>query len=513
MALVLWRRKRALRVGACSILRFYMKKIVYLPLDERPCNFSYTSAVSEGNGYFSLVAPELSDMGVKKTPADHGVIRSFLVRECADADQLVIALDTLLYGGIIPSRLHYIPRDELCERLSVLKELKAANPSMHVSAFSLVMRCPCYTDSSEEPDYYAICGREIFLWGQNEHKHRLGEITDAEYEAERARLAICEPYIPDYEARRAANIDSLVDALEMVGEYIDEFTILQDDSNARGYTAMDRERVLEVVKRRGIDLDTYPGADEGGLTLLGRAATEIEKKSPKIYVAYPREGAESVTPIYEDRAIKHTLSAQIRSAGATECFSENEADIVLFVNLNDERTYDVFLSPEGQSDESYIPAFVSRIRDTLASGKGAAVADVAYCNSGDLTFALELERQIGFDRLWGYAGWNTASNTIGTVMCQAVLRYLYGDTPTHRRFTAYRFMDDVVYSADVRMKLRREGYGRDLGTRGKVSELIERLINERTRELFPRIAERYEATECYLPWQRLFEIGIKIKER
>ena len=492
-----------------------MKKIVYLPLDERPCNLGYTSAVSEGNGHFQLVSPKLCEMGNKKTPADYEVIKGFLARECRDADQLVIALDTLLYGGIIPSRLHSIARDELKRRLALLGELKAANPKLHVSAFSLVMRCPCYTDSSEEPDYYAICGREIFLFGQNEHKHRLGEITDAEYKAEREGLAICEPYISDYETRRAVNIDSLVDALETVGEYIDEFTILQDDSNPRGYTAMDRERVIEVVKRRGIDLDTYPGADEGGLALLGRAATEIENRHPKIYVAYPRGGAENVTPIYEDRAIKYTVSAQIKSAGAIECFSEDEADVVLFVNLNDTKTYDVYLKPERQSDESYIPAFVSRISDTLASGKGAAVADVAYCNSGDLAFALELERQIGYERLWGYAGWNTSSNTIGTVMCQAVLRYLYGDTPTHRRFTAYRFIDDVVYSADVRARLRADGYdkgGAELGVRGEASELIEGLINERTQALFPRIAERYVATDCYLPWQRLFEIGIRIKE-
>lgn len=494
----------------------FMKKIVYLPLDERPCNIAYTEAVSAGHTAYSIVAPELSEMGQKKTPADFTMIRDFLLRECRDADQLIIALDTLLYGGIIPSRLHHLEREELVKRLDVLKLLKEQSPSLYVSAFSLVMRCPCYTDSSEEPDYYAVCGREIFLYGQNEHKMRLGEITREEYEREKNRLSACHPYIEDYETRRRVNIDCLTDALLLVGECIDEFTILQDDSNARGYTAMDRERVLTLVAKRGIDLDTYPGADEAGLTLLARAATRIEQRRPRVYAAYPREGAKNVVPIYEDREIHKTVSAQIKSAGAIECFSEDEADLVLYCNLNDTRTYDVYLNYTKQTDEGYIPDFVKRIEKTLLSGRGAAVADVAYCNSGDLTLVYEMEKRFGVMKLWGYAGWNTASNTLGTVICQGVLRYFYGDSATHRGFTAHRIMDDAVYMAGVRREMIALGYGAGgamIPERGEASELIVKLINERTRENIPSVAEKYEAVDCYMPWHRLFEIGLEIKEK
>ena len=491
-----------------------MKKIVYLPLDERPCNFAYTDSISEGHTAYRLVSPELSEMGEKKTPADYEKIKGFLLRECRDADQLIIALDTLLYGGIIPSRLHYHSHRELAKRLDVLRELKEANPSLYVSAFSLVMRCPCYSDSAEEPDYYAECGKEIFRYGQNEHRYRLGEISFSEYASERNSLSACFLYIDDYEARREVNLECLTDALVMVGKYIDEFTILQDDSNPYGYTAMDREHVLSVVKEHGIDLDTYPGADEAGLTLLARAATRIENKHPKIYAAYPRDGACDVIPIYEDREIRRTVSAQIKSAGAIECFTEDEADFVLYCNLNDEKTYDVYLNYTKQTDESYIPSFVDRMTRTLESGRGVAVADVAYCNSGDLSLVNEMERKFGLLNLWGYAGWNTASNTLGTVICQGVLRYLYGDSPTHRKFTAYRIMDDLVYMAGVRRKMVLEGYGKsEIPTRGEVSETIMKRVNEETLEHFPSIGERYEAVDCYLPWHRLFEIGLKIKEK
>ena len=306
-----------------------MKKIVYLPLDERPCNYDFPYLLTEGSESIRLIRPSIDVMGRKKHPANCEALSEFLLSECRDADYLILALDTLLYGGIIPSRLHSLTRDELIGRLGVLKDIKAANPDIRISAFSLVMRCPCYSDSAEEPDYYSTCGREIFLWGQNEHKLRLGEITREEYEAERERLSVCSPYIEDYETRRSTNLSLLSDALTMVGVYIDEFTILQDDSNARGYTAMDREQVLRVVREHGVDLDTYPGADEGGLTLLARAAAYFEKERPRIYVAYPRDGAADVTPIYEDREIRKTVSLQIKSAGCEECESEEEADFII----------------------------------------------------------------------------------------------------------------------------------------------------------------------------------------
>ena len=487
-----------------------MRKIVYLPLDERPCNYDFPYLVTESSDKVEVVRPPLELMGKKKHPADTDALSDFVVRECRDADYLILALDTLLYGGIIPSRLHHLDTDLLRERLSVLRKIRLANPKVKISVFSLIMRCPCYSDSSEEPDYYDECGMEIFLYGQNEHRRRLGEITEAEYEERKRELSACFGYINDYESRRKVNLALLLDALTMVGECIDDFTILQDDSNARGYTAMDREALLAVVKERGIDLDTYPGADEAGMTLLSRAVTYLEGVTPKIYVEYPRAGADEVTPIYEDRAIKYTVSAQIQSAGAIECQSADEADFTLFINLNDERTYDVYLAPTKQTDESYIPDFTSRIADALTLGRGVALADVAYCNAGDSTFVKELAEKTNVLGLWGYAGWNTSSNTLGTVICQAVLRSIYGDTATHRGFTARRLIDDVVYSAEVRPKVKNEYFGREGDT--DLANMTRR-INEAIPEMLPSVAEKYEVVECTLPWNRLFEIGISIKEK
>ena len=45
-----------------------MKKIVYLPLDERPCNYAFAGFLSEENPSFTLVRPATEILGKKKFP-------------------------------------------------------------------------------------------------------------------------------------------------------------------------------------------------------------------------------------------------------------------------------------------------------------------------------------------------------------------------------------------------------------------------------------------------------------
>lgn len=497
-----------------------MKKVVYLPLDERPCNYSYVGFLCEDSEKFNLVRPDLSEMGNKKLPANYEGIKSFLLRECADADYLVIAVDTLLYGGIVPSRLHYLTKEELGQRLSVLKTIKEMNPDITVYAFGLVMRCPCYSDNDEEPEYYGKVGLEIFEYGQNEHKYRDGLISEADYLSEKERLKVCLPYLDDYITRRSVNISVFADVLGLVGNVIDEFVILQDDSNPCGFTAMDQEFVRGIISKLGISVDIYPGADEGGLTLLARTVANMEKYSPKIYPVYPKEECKKIIPLYEDRAIERSIASQIKSAGATLCESEEDADILLFVNVPVGEMQNV-MKPEGkQYDDRDLPAFINRIKTAYEAGRGVAVADVAYLNGGDKWLTSALMNEIGLLNLWGYAGWNTSSNTLGTVICQAIMRYFYGDTAAHRRFTAQRIFEDIGYQAKVRkhvwdneVEALGGSYHDTKEAEGVISRRIQQLINEFMNETYPEIANSYYMSKCYMPWVRMFEIGIVVAEK
>ena len=496
-----------------------MKKIVYLPLDERPCNYSFVGFLSEGNRDYVLSCPSKEEMGDKKIPADYQKIKSFLLRECLDADYLIIAVDTLLYGGIIPSRLHHLPREVLEERLNLLLFIKEQNPQLTVYGFSLVMRCPCYTDADEEPDYYGICGLEIFEYGQNEHKFKDGKITQEEYLAEKERLRIVEPYLDDYLTRRECNISLFIKTLDLVGTVFKSFVILQDDSNPCGFTAMDQAKVRKMVLEKNLKVDIYPGADEGGLTLLSRCVTDIQGYAPKICPVYPKDDCKKVIPLFEDREVYKTIALQIKSAGCRICESEEEADILLFCNLPVGEVHNISRFGGPQYDARDLPAFIQKMKKAVDEGKGVAVADIAYCNGADVALTEAIEKEINFFRLWGFAGWNTSSNTLGTVICQAVLRYFYGDTPEHRKFTALRMYEDVGYCAYARKQIwdnevDQMGYKYEdtKVQRGAVSKRVNELLNAYMSARYPTLTNNYEIVDCYMPWRRMFEVGLVIKK-
>ena len=125
-----------------------MKRIVMLPLDERPCNFNYPGMMPKTD--CELVLPPKEIMGKKKVAGDSEKIAEWLLSNVKDADAMVLSLDTLVYGGIVPSRLHHETSDELMKRADLIKKLRELNPSMKLYVFGLIMRCPKYSSSDEE---------------------------------------------------------------------------------------------------------------------------------------------------------------------------------------------------------------------------------------------------------------------------------------------------------------------------------------------------------------------------
>lgn len=495
-------------------------KILYLPLDERPCNYDFAKRIADCSGKIELLRPDLSAMGRKKIPADFKKIREFLVGRAREAQVCILSLDALLYGGIVPSRLHSINLEELRARLRVVDEIKAANPSIKIYAFALIMRCPSYSSADEEPDYYETCGREIFLTGQAKHKRELGLL--GEEDAEKLLNEYSEKtgeYLADFENRRKINLSMLVEILKKAGDKIDFIVIPQDDSSPYGYTARDREALFEIIKANNLQqVAAYPGADEVGMTLLSRAITEIEGKKPKIKCVYATEEARSLIPLYEDRELEKTLLSQIDTAGCE--LSGGEADITLYLN------YPAYSPQEvnGNTDDGYkkrnMPLFIQKIANGIKECGVVAVADGAFCNGGDVEFIEALSQKADLFGLSSYAGWNTSSNTIGTAICQAVSVFFYGKNEAQNKFLAERFYEDIGYCAHTRAFMCTEvlpalglGYFDAGDSCGKVAALVKEETNAFIKKLLPKVASRYVIDKCFMPWARMFEVGLTVKKR
>jgi len=500
-------------------------KVVYLPLDERPCNFDFPYFLSQSTGV-DMVRPDLKLMGFKKKAGDTEGLWAWLEQECADADGAIISLDTLLYGGIVPSRLHSLSADDCRERLSKLRALKERNPKLKLFAMHLIMRCPKYSNADEEPDYYDDYGREIFLKGYIGHRQELGLATESELDELKAIEAkLPAEVIGDYLGRRAVNVEANKASLQFVEEGVIDFLIIpQDDSAPYGWTAKDQQAVRAEIANRNAELSTlmYPGADEVGCTLFVRMINEMNGAMPLVYPRLAGVNSPSIIPSYEDRPLFESLKYQILAAGGQVASSAEEADMILLVN-----------APGGDMTESnnqHIPSFSYQVlRNTVELveygsfamkryGKPVAVGDVAYANGGDLQL-LKLLRNKGilFD-VAGYAGWNTSSNTLGTVIAQMMIYAIYGKTQSHLDFLALRYAEDFGYCATVRRQVA-EGPVKEMGLsyfgvdgqRGEISSIVKERLQKFVQDHVDTPNVKVEIEDVYMPWSRMFEAGITAK--
>lgn len=496
-------------------------RLIYIPLDERPCNYYFAERIARGSEV-ELIAPEREAMGAKKTPGDFHKIRDFMLRNAKDADAYVVSLDMLLYGGILPSRLHNLSDSELEDRLSVLKEIKTLNSRAKIYAFALIMRCPKYSSSDEEPDYYERCGREIFLTGQIKHKLQLGLISEDEADEKLSEYSlIIGDSLVDFESRRAKNRDMLIKIIGMLGNEIDYLIIPQDDSAEYGYTSMDREQIKRAINANGLcDVAMYPGADEVGMTLLARAAVDYKEVTPRIFCDFANSEAENMIPLYEDRPLGKTLPHQLESAGCIRATDADSSDITLFLNYPAHSPVEVWQQKSSGYGERNLPEFIDRIAKSVERGRVSALADGAYCNGGDSELLELLSEKISLLDLSAYAGWNTSSNTLGTVICQAVFVWLFGKNCHQRRFLAERIYEDVGYCGFVRAHVTNDilpgmGYGYfDAGdTDGEVANIVKGELDRYIALRFPEITDEYAIKCCRMPWKRMFEVDLSLTER
>jgi hypothetical protein len=216
---------------------------------------------------------------------------------------------------------------------------------------------------------------------------------------------------------------------------------------------------------------------------------------------------------------------------------------VVRANTRTERQawFDAFVATEGfratrremESPHRSPEEFVRALRRELASGRPVALADVAFVNAADLILCDELRQYPEVASLAAYGGWNTAGNTLGTVLAQSIIRVLAlraGATSdqraAHLAFLFLRFLDDDLYQARERTRCMIE----DLPALG-IAPTMERLPEDRAaavadrvrsnlgqaatgwRDLFiaSGLVREVRVTNIHLPWQRLFEVGFDVE--
>jgi len=488
-------------------------KIAFLPADGRPITRDAFLALA-GIGGIEVLTPPREWLGHLKTPANVDRLWQWVDGPAREADALIASAELLLYGGLVPSRIGHEPLDRLLSFTGRFEEIRRRAPHRRVLLAASNMRLPSISDATEEPTYWASHGAEIFTYSFHSDRYAQTQNLASRGEADAAKAKIPPTVLGDVRARRARNLTVLLSLVDLAAAgVLDALLIGQDDAAEYGWTRRDLQAVHTAIRERGAGRRAWVtyGTDELTARLLGRVVVAARGGSPRVRVVYSYPDNRGGIPRYEGQGLDQTVTSHIETAGCRR--TEEEADLTLFVHnfpgAQDE-------APRQRiQDARELDGFFQRIAEAAMRGP-CGLADVRYANGADRTLITRLLAAAWVDEPRAYGGWNTASNTLGMVLTQALLPL----NPQSRAFTILRLLEDWAYQTEIRQRLAAEVLPKfpaaapdDLGEaygacQTATLDWLARVFVPPVERSFHRkiTIERVE-----FPWRRLFNVDLGVR--
>ena len=145
----------------------------------------------------------------------------------------------------------------------------------------------------------------------------------------------------------------------------------------------------------------------------------------------------------------------------------------------------------------------------VREGKRVYLLDLIVPNGGSTGLVESLKEANG---LWGYSAWNTASNSMGTMLSQVITDALRGQP--NRAFFQERLLDDWLYQTVIRPQLTEkleaaEENIYDLADKQRAETLLRSLYEKELPARWPlSVLPRYTVS---LPWNRIFETSVSVE--
>ena len=435
--------------------------IAFIPIDNRPVCYTLPEQIAKISNEINLFLPERSLLGDLNKSSDYEGIFNWL-ENLEKTDAVIVSLDTIAYGGLIPSRRSTDTIDKIKERIYRFKELVNGKK---IYAFSSIMRISNNNVNEEEKEYWNIWGKKIFEYSYNFHKSG-SENTE-----------IPENILIDYLETRRRNFEINKIYLDWQKEgFFETLVFSKDDCAEFGLNVIE----AKTLEKAGGFVKT--GADEIPLSLLARAIDKTIKVNP----IFLEPGHKNLISNYEDISVEKSVVGQLELAG---CDIDSQADILLYLNNFEDCQGEIVMKiPTKQFS-----------KDWRAPDKPYMIADIRNANGADNKFVEKIFENGLNDNFYGYSGWNTTANTLGSLICAAKFKFLEGfNNEEFIKLQVIRFLDDWAYQANVRQILEKP----DAKT---CSELM-KPFEEKIWQVF---GVHYDVKYSF-PWNRLFEVEVEL---
>lgn len=473
--------------------------IACLPLDSRPCNSSFPVSLASFCGHTCIV-PDKGDMDNYQKCADFERTKAFLLTAAAQTDALVISIDHLCYGSLLESRADNIDISLAKKRLSLIEEIRNMHPRLPIYAYSIIMRSSISLLYTGEMDAYnAMTEYSVYKC-----KAEISGRKDDLLRAESAKARIPTHILSRYEKARARNHEINMECLSLLKSGIlSSLSLLQEDAQVYGFHKKEQSALLEKIQTQNIK-NAYlsNGADEGACLSVMKAITENGGKTP-VCVRYLGIKNGDFVALYEDRPFFENVNAMLSYANFAH--DENAGRVLCVCCPPDKRQTDW---PNPAHAEG-IRKMAEEIKYLSKSGKKVYVLDVTRANGGapDL-----IDHLSDIMPLSGYSAWNTASNSLGTILAEILSDSVRGRE--NRTFFWERMLDDFLYQGVVRERINRilASLGEDvyqIRDMRRAEELLSDLMKEAAGNT-PAF-QHAPAFTARFPWMRTFEAEITIE--
>lgn len=489
-------------------------RLLLVPLDERPVCSRLPAMVAAVAGA-AVSTPPTVLMPRFREPGDPVGLADWLARTAPEADAAVVSLELLGHGGLVPSRLDTRPAADIAASWEVLRRL-----SLPVHASTVITRTPHTDDATEEPEYYAQHGRALHRLSAVLHERSLGTVGDEAVTS--ARHAVPGEVRRDFMARRRRNHELNLHALGLATEgVLATLVVTADDTAAAAVGTAEHSWLRSWVDWLELEdrVLTYPGADEVGAVLAVRALLRGSAHPVRVCIEAGRPDALDRVAGYENVPVRVTAEQQVAAAGGILA-SAADADLHLLVHAP--QSGDWAIDPPTSGDPLAAAATADRAADLVNAGRPVTVADCAHANGADPALVAALSAKLPLPLLAGYAGWNTAGNTLGTAVAHGAATVLGRRTGTfddtaHEQLLLHRLIEDWGYMSGA----RQDAYEQVGGDRRRHVHVppgdpvigdVEAALTRHLTELpgFPRW--RIRPGSVRLPWQRLFEVDFQLEQ-
>lgn len=518
------------------------RRVILLPLDSRPPTLKFPVELG-ALGNIQVVTPPSSLLDQNTIPGNQEALFKWLEKESETADAIVLSTDMLLHGGLVASRrispdiLTAESKTQWDTRTSKLIErlefLRNKNPNLHFLGFSIIPRQLV----SEEPparDYqphlyhYSFYADRVSQFEGEKDTQKFLEWR--EILPEEVRLQYHELF-----DRNLILQEKLILATEK--GLFDRLIIGQDDAQPFGIPNWYRKRAVDFAQKHGV-LETKVfftgGTDELAQLLVARYALSERKDPFSVYTYYTEKSTFDRILPYMSESLGTNVDEKFRILGVVPAASPDDANLILAVH-GGYRNPDFLAYREA----------AKQINFWVRNGKAVSVMDVNRdFNKYESLLPILLNEKVPLLNLAGYAGWNTASNSLGTALSQGILFTIGMDGPSpkgtmpERRnlqgtFLVSRFLDDWAYQKEIQTKLNAQlrffNYNpyalgtNDQKLRQELKQQIHYSFDRLYAKQFSQIPYTFPTEEgerhfflrnvkidLTFPWYRTFEIDLKV---